>query len=173
VHFYFDFNDVEKQSHEKMIRSLIMQLSTQSEAIPGPLNSAYASCVNGQRQPTIEVLLETLQNLIQGYQTVFLIVDALDECTDRFELLSALNQMAEWKLGMHILVTSRREADIGDHLDLIGTGKICIQSNLVDNDIRAYVRERLNNDWKLKRWKNRPAIQTEIEKTLMEKAGGM
>ena len=173
LHFYFDFNDVDKQSHEKMIRSLIMQLSTQNETIPQPLMSAYASCVNGQRQPTTDALLETLRYLIQGYQNVFLILDALDECTERLELLSTLNQIAGWKLGTRILVTSRREAEIGENLDLIGTEKICIQSNLVDNDIRAYIRERLSNDWKLRRWKKHPAIQDEIEKTLMEKSGGM
>jgi hypothetical protein len=74
---------------------------------------------------------------------------------------------------MRILVTSRREADIGENLDIIGTRKICIQTSLVDNDIRAFVREKLNNEWKLRRWKKHPLIQDEIEQTLMEKSGGM
>lgn len=173
LHFYFDFNDMDKQSHEKMIRSLIMQLSTQNGVIPQPLMSTYESCVNGQRQPSTDALLETLHNLIQDYRKVFLILDALDECTERLELLSMLQQIASWKSGISILVTSRIEADIGENLDAIGTKKICIQNNLVDNDIRAYVRERLSNDWKLRRWKKHPAIQNEIENDLMEKAGGM
>jgi hypothetical protein len=91
LHFYFDFNDVDKQSYEKMIRSLIMQLSTQNIEIPQPLMLTYASCVNGQRQPTTEVLIETLRCLILEQQSVFLILDALDECTERLELLSILN----------------------------------------------------------------------------------
>jgi hypothetical protein len=156
-----------------MIRSLIMQLSTQNGIIPEPVRSAFESCANGQRQPTTDALLETLHYLIQDYQKVFLILDALDECAERLDLLSVLKQIVSWKSGICILVTSRKEADIGENLDLIGPKKICIQSNLVDNDIRAYVRERLNNDWKLRRWKKHPVIQDEIEKTLMEKAGGM
>jgi hypothetical protein len=173
LQFYFDFNDINKQSNEKMIRSLIMQLSTGNETLPHPLASLYASCVSGQRQPTTDALLETLRELVRDYRTVFLIIDALDECTERQELLSALSSIAAWRLGVHILVTSRREADIGEIINQIGPSKICIQSTLVDNDIRMYVRERLNDDPKLARWKRNKSIQREIEMTLMEKAGGM
>jgi archaellum biogenesis ATPase FlaH len=173
LHFYFDFNDIDKQSHEKMICSLIMQLSSNNETLPRPLASLYASCLNGQRQPTTETLLETLKEMIQDYSKAFLIIDALDECTKREELLSALSSIAAWKLGMHILVTSRREADIGETITQMGTSGVSIQSTLVNNDIRAYVRERLNSDPKLKRWKKNQSIRDEIETTLIEKAGGM
>jgi hypothetical protein len=173
LHFYFDFNDAEKQSHAKMIRSLIVQLSSNTLSVPQCLRVTYESCANGQRQPTAETLLELLKSLIKGYQKVFLVLDALDECTKRFELLSFLNELSSWKLGASILVTSRREADIGETLDLIGPKKLCIQSNLVAQDIRSLIRDRLNNDWKLRRWKKYPAIQSEIEETLTAKAGGM
>jgi hypothetical protein len=105
---------------------------------------------------------------------VFLLIDALDECNERDELLSTLNLIAGWRLGMHILVTSRRESDIVETLSQIGPNNVSIQSTLVNNDIRAYVQERLNNDPKLRRhWKKNELIRDEIETTLMEKAGGM
>jgi hypothetical protein len=169
LQFYFDFNDIDKQSHEKMICSLLMQLFTDHD----PTASLYTSCLNGQRKPTIEALLETLREVVRNFPRVFLILDALDECAEREELLSALTSITDWKLGMHILVTSRREADIGEVLNQIAPSKICIQSTLVNNDIRDYVRERLNNDPKLKRWKKNETVREEIETTLMEKAGGM
>jgi hypothetical protein len=34
IYFYFDFNDVEKQQYEKMLRSLITQLSLQCTSTP-------------------------------------------------------------------------------------------------------------------------------------------
>jgi len=156
-----------------MICSLIMQLCSGCATIPRPLESLYTSYVISQRQPTTEALLATLRELVQDHQDVFLVIDALDECNERDELLSALSVIAEWNLGMHILVTSRREADIGETLSRIGPNNVSIQSALVNNDIRAYVQERLNNDPKLRRWKKKKLIQDEIETTLMEKAGGM
>lgn len=173
LQFYFDFNDIEKQGHEKMIRSLVWQLSVNNVAAPQPLRLLYAACLNGQRQPTTDSLLDTLRDLLQGYDRVFLVLDALDECTDRSELLSAVTKISAWQLGIRILVTSRIETEIGEYLNRIGKEKIGIQSALVDSDIRAYVQERLSNDWKLRRWKNHSEIRNEIENTLTENAGGM
>lgn len=157
-----------------MIRSLILQLSADTATLPRPLGLLYTSCVKGQRQPTTEALLEILRELVEDHQSVFLLIDALDECNERDELLSTLNLIAGWRLGMHILVTSRRESDIVETLSQIGPNNVSIQSTLVNNDIRAYVQERLNNDPKLRRhWKKNELIRDEIETTLMEKAGGM
>ncbi|KAH6680611.1 ankyrin repeat-containing domain protein [Halenospora varia] len=156
-----------------MIRSLVWQLSVNNVTAPQPLRSLYAACLNGQRQPTTDSLLDTLRDLLQGYDRVFLVLDALDECTDRSELLSAVTKISAWQLGIRILVTSRIETEIGEYLNRIGKEKIGIQSALVDSDIRAYVQERLSNDWKLRRWKNHSEIRNEIENTLTENAGGI
>lgn len=173
LQFYFDFNDTEKQNFENMIRSLVMQLSADSTTLPRPLGLLYTSCIQGQRQPTAEALLKTLRELVEDHQNVFLMIDALDKCNERDELLSTLNLIAGWRLGIHILVTSRREADIVETLSQIGPNNVSIQSALVNADIRAYVQERLNNDPKLRRWKKNELIRDEIETTLMKKAGGM
>ncbi|KAI9766559.1 MAG: hypothetical protein M1839_004886 [Geoglossum umbratile] len=82
AYFYFDFNDVEKQQHEKMIRSLITHLSIQSASTPRALESLFSSCRNGERQPTTSTLLETLQEMVQEFDETFIILDALDCCND-------------------------------------------------------------------------------------------
>lgn len=61
LYFYFDFNDVEKQRHEKMIRSLIIQLFSQRVDISQALESLYLSCMNDERQSTYKTLLEILR----------------------------------------------------------------------------------------------------------------
>jgi len=48
-----------------------------------------------------------------------------------------------------------------------------IQSDLVADDIRAYVRTRIREGNGLSRWRLQQDIQQEIENRLMEKAGGM
>ena len=48
-----------------------------------------------------------------------------------------------------------------------------IQSDLVADDIRAYVRTRVREGNGLSRWRLQQDVQQEIENRLMEKAGGM
>lgn len=172
IYFYFDFNDTEKQRHDNLIRSLVMQLSMQSSNTPEALNMLYSCCQDGKHQPTIDDLATTLQHILGGFHETFLVLDALDECTEREELLALMEQIVGWKIGkLHTLVTSRREREIEETLEPLITGQICIQSALVDADIKIHLRERLQNDQKLKKW---PAeVQKEIEATLMDGAHGM
>lgn len=183
AYFYFDFNDGEKQRHEKMVCSLLWQVSLQSTDAFDVLESLFASCGDGRQQPSHDTLLGSLKKAIQGFEGTFIVLDALDECEERFELLEDIQTIAAWNLGkLHILTTSRRLKDIEESLGTsiddqeevcIQKEKVCIQSAIVNDDIRAYVHERLTTDQRLKRWRNQPIVQEEIETTLMEKADGM
>ena len=176
LYFYFDFKDVEKQGQEKMIRSLILQLSSQCGETPQSLEALYSSCVNGGRQPTPSMLLATLHQMIESFEETFIILDALDECSERQELLEDIEVFYHWTdVNLHILSTSRREKDIEERIGPLAhcEGKIRIDSMHVNEDIRAYVHEKLQTDLKLKRWYKQPKVQQEIENALMEKADGM
>jgi hypothetical protein len=76
---------------------------------------------------------------------------------------------------LHLLVTSRKERDIENSLEsFVGRqNTICLQNELVDKDIQRYVRQRLSNDERLKKWQKDPAIGKEIETALMKGAQGM
>ena len=105
-----------------------------------------------------------------------MILDALDECRERDELLADLEQIVSWEdANLHLLVTSRREQDIEQVLTPTNNtrNRINIQSELVNADIRTYVHDRLQTDRKLRRWQNDPKVQFEIEDTLIKKAHGM
>jgi hypothetical protein len=132
--------------------------------------------MNGQRRPTTGELLETLRQMVQTFDETFIILDALDECKKRQELLEDIEIFAEWKIErLHILVTSRREKGIEERIEPLihDEGRICIQSTSVNHDIRAYTHERLQTDWGLRRWQKKPEVQQEIKETLVNKAGGM
>lgn len=172
--FYFDFNDAEKQRHEKMIRSLIAQLSKYCAS--SVLQDLYSSCSGGNRQPTEEVLLNTLHAMMASLGDTYIILDALDECAEREELLVDLREIISWEgVNLHVLATSRRERDIEDELKTWSNLRNCIniQSTLVDADIRTYIHDRLQVDRKLRRWQKNREMQSEIENTLMKKAYGM
>ncbi|KAL9134056.1 MAG: hypothetical protein Q9175_004768 [Cornicularia normoerica] len=174
LYFYFDFNDAEKQRHEKMIRSLICQLSMYCAV--SVLQNLHSSCLSGRRQPTWEVLLNTLRQMTASLEDIYIILDALDECAERDELLTDLEEIVSWEdANLHVLTTSRRKKDIEEALTLLSDerNRIGIQSALVNADIRTYTHDRLQIDRKLRRWLKRPEVQLEIEDTLMKKADGM
>ncbi len=148
-----------------------MQLSTQSTGTSKALNELYSCHRDGQQPPTTEKLIETLKEIIGNFHQTYIILDALDECAEREELLVLIKDMAEWNIRkLHIMATSRREKDIEEALESLVTDQICIQTALVNPDIQLHIRERLQHDRKLK-WP--PEIQKEIEETLMQGAHGM
>lgn len=170
-YFYFDFNDACKQDYRKCIRSLLVQLSTQSED-PIPLNELLSSHQQGSQQPSFGSLQMALQRVLKSFDTTYLVFDALDECNIREGLLEMLHFITSWNIEtLHILCTSRKEKDITESLEPLVTDQICIQSALVDADIRVHIHNRLQSDRKLSVWPE--AVRTEIETTLVDGAHGM
>jgi hypothetical protein len=118
------------------------------------------------------VIRSLLRDIIGRIQSKYIILDALDECTDREDLLTFICALADSKLlRLRILATSRPERDIEERLTPIADHNINIQSAIVDRDIRVYIRDQLATDMKLKKWP--PSVQDEIATVMMEKAGGM
>jgi hypothetical protein len=176
AYYYFAFNDTQKQLSEPMVKSLITQLSQQCVTIPAILESLFSSSLNGQRQPSLDALLQVLYQMIQDFPVLYIILDALDECSERDRLLEILEIMAGWKIKhLHLIVTSRSEEDINHSLrSFIGVDNtVCLQSILVDKDIFNYVHHRLSNDKTLRRWQKDLEMRREIQTVLMKKAHGM
>ena len=170
--FYFVFNDPDKQRAEKLIRSLLVQLSAKCLHLPEPLQSAYYRSQNGQNQPTIEELSLLLRQIIKGFRSTYILLDALDECTEREDILNFIEVLMGWNIdSLHVLSTSRKESDIATSLEPLATCQQCIQSAAVDADIRVHVLERLSSDRELRKW---PVdVQKEIEDALTKGAKGM
>jgi hypothetical protein len=135
------------------------------------LEKLHRKCEYGEQQPAEAELRLLLKGVMASIEYKYIILDALDECTDREDLLTFLNDLVNTKQqSIHILATSRRVRDIEEQLNPIPTQNINIQSTVVDKDIRLYVRDRLTTDPKLKRW---PPAMHEISAVMMKKAGGM
>ena len=172
AYFYFDFNDSEKQRHDKFTCSLLEQLVWRSAKALACLELLYFRCQDGKQQPTQDALEVALQQILDLPGETFIILDALDECSEREELLLLLEHLSSWGAGnLHLLATSRRERDIEISLKPLVTSEVCLQSDLVNFDIDTHISQRLQNDPKLKKW---PAnVRGEIKDTLMEGAQGM
>jgi Cdc6-like AAA superfamily ATPase len=181
LYFYFDFNDTHKQTLDSMVRSLMSQLYSKCEDTWRQLDSLFASCEDGRRQPSCESLCKVFLQMIEQVEEVWVVIDALDECRTRKGrstegLLSWIRDLlnAEQR-NAHLLATSRPEQDIKSDISELTCNDsiIPIQSELINDDIYAYVQTRVREDNDLKRWRSKPKIQNEIVTVLTEKADGM
>ena len=175
AYFFFDGRDSQKdfQLHDKLIRSLIWQFSLKCEGkLPEVVMDLYTRCGKGHKEPTLDDLQHTLQRILYGFSSTFIILDALDECAEREKLLNWIKTVILEKdvnVGLHLMVTSRPEQDIKDkfkshhHINLVKESG--------NHDLIAYLDYQLQNNSDLQKWNS--DIQEQIKLTLMKQADGM
>jgi Cdc6-like AAA superfamily ATPase len=173
LYFYFNFNDSKKQSFDSMVRSLVFQLYHVQQKSRSYLEQLYFSCKDGREQPQHGQLLITLHTMLHNSGTTYVVLDALDECRTRKELHTWLATPEAQAL--QLFLTSRKEEDIESSISswLVAESIVPIRQGPVDNDILAFIHSKMAEDKELQRWQYAPDICIEIEKKLMEKAGGM
>jgi hypothetical protein len=99
-----------------MLRSLIVQLSGRRPDSPKVLlDLRRLRDIN--QHPDLKSLEATLQATTEGFEKVFLVIDALDECpennSEREILLKLIDRIQGWSSSsLHFLCTSRKENDI-------------------------------------------------------------
>lgn len=176
LYFYFDFNDLDKQTLESMLRSLVNQLYQRQPDTRGLLDQLWKSHNKGHQQLSESSLKDVLLAMLSRANSVSIVLDALDESTTRPDLLAWLRDVHEaGPSTCRILVTARREADIESNFQhwMRPASSISIQEGDVDEDIRAYVSHTVRNSKELARWHNMPEVQHEIETELVNRANGM
>lgn len=153
AYFFFDGRDGrdDLQLHDKLVRSLIWQLSLQSDGgILDNLADLYRLCKSGSEQPTPNSLQDTLHMIIQRLYSVFIIIDSLDECTTRDETLTWIQQINSLEMdNLHMVVTSRPERDISDVLESLDLRIVDLIQEPANDDIGKYLErlQKLERKW--------------------------
>lgn len=118
--------------------------------------------------------------MLSDQPTVYLIVDALDECpntsgfpTAREKVLDLLEELVGLKFpNLRLCVTSRPEVDIGAVLRPLTSLHVSLHDESGQNqDILNYIKSVVQSDRKMRRWRDEDR-QLVID-TLSAKAGGM
>jgi hypothetical protein len=172
TYFYFDFNDNKKQNLVNLFRSLITQLSSESALPSRALAKLYARSCDGKQPAKLFDLRDSLAEMLLEYDQLYILLDALDECTERSELLKWLDQILKQNIGrLHLFASSRREADIVEALANMRVDAVPIKNADVDSDIRVFIEDQLANRSGLS--KRATSVKAEITKALLEGANGM
>ncbi|EJP61140.1 Ankyrin repeat protein [Beauveria bassiana ARSEF 2860] len=173
--FFFDFTDTRKQKLGDMLRSLVLQLYRLRPDSRKAFDSLFASHKDGQLQPDTGRLLSCLKNMMQVAAHVSVLLDALDECSERSKLLEWMQDFIPAFANVHLLSTSRAEDDIKNGLrSLIGdVNCIHLNNDSINADIRSYTNTRLHKGEEFKRWAKLPEVLDSIENIVSRKADGM
>ncbi|KAJ7907461.1 hypothetical protein B0H13DRAFT_1505709, partial [Mycena leptocephala] len=142
AYFYFDTNDPTKQDLGQLLNSLVTQLSAVSYEPDKVLDTLYVQESNGQHPPKHEDLVEVLQKLLTAFkEDIYIVLDALDECSDKTDLVALIQELLNWNLrNLHVVVTSRREGfDTFRKISI----EIPVTPTDVEEDIKKYVEERV------------------------------
>ena len=147
AYHYFDFRDQQCQSAEAMLSSLLKQLATAKTELSYHVLELYRKFTRQQRRPKQEDLEEVIVPTCNAFDRVFLVIDALDECSpeQRRAVLEALKRLHEVQ-SISIFVTSRPyPGDVKKAFEPFP--KIDIEAR--NPDIRKYVRREIDNNHNL------------------------
>ena len=157
---------------EECLCSLIAQLSSGYSL--SSLAKLYESCEKGFRRPSVAMLRETLRAAVEELQGAYLVLDALDECQEFSDLLNTIRHIASWGLGsLRVLLTSRRERLIEEHMEALRSAEVCLQTHRENTDIALFIKRCLTTEGRFRRWSHNEAAKREIGEILTQESQGM
>ena len=183
AYFFFDFKDTAKQDARSFLSSLLFQLSSQSDSFWDILLEFYLVHQHVSKQPSEGALLQCLEKMLRtGKVPIFLIIDALDECSEasgvqspREKVLKLVEKLVGFHLSnLRLCVTSRSGVDIRNVLEPLTSTSSRISLHGEDGqkkDIADYVNSVVYSDIKTMRW--REDEKKLVIKALSDRNGGV
>lgn len=166
--YYYCYHAHNQDELVPMLKWVISQLSRTSKFVAPGLLRTYEQ----RHQPSVEDLLECLEDCLKHFNAVYLVIDALDESHERQNILGILKVLVD-KAGfekIRLLTTSREYFDIQETLSKIST-EIPMSNPLVEEDIRTHVSYKLRTEPRFQKWSIE--LLGEVEEALTKGAQGM
>jgi hypothetical protein len=180
--YYCDVREDQKRELRGLLSSLLVQLCRQSDTYCDILLKFYLEHDEGLRHPSDVALAESLKNLLKlpGHGPVYLVIDALDECSNtpaisspRAKILELIAELIESSFpNLRVCVTSRPEPDIKDVLDSLVFRSVSLHdARGQKREIENYIKSVIATDRRCKGWGEE--VKQLVFDTLVGKADGM
>jgi len=164
---YCNYKEENNQTAINLLASVWMQLAHDSEISPD-VHELYQSCVSRGTRPNLKEVSVVLQFKMNEFSRLFVVVDALDECSTT-EIVF-IQELLKLHPALNLFVTSRHAPDT------IQSFKYAISIEITANstDIYSYVASRAKSDPNLARLTTGDArLQEIIIDTVTSNAKGM
>ncbi|KAJ6505881.1 ankyrin repeat-containing domain protein [Mycena vitilis] len=170
AYFYFDFRDEKKQPVINMLRSIIMQLSEQSPEPYSVLDEQFKSCRGGSIFPPYDDLLVMLNTILGQFTGTYIVLDALDECSEHDDLVQFISTLRGWGKPVHLLVASQPRAIFVESAAFDEASVVLLEPATTHADIFQFVNSKLKLDSKLKHVSK---YAKDLTPKVVEKSNGM
>jgi ankyrin repeat domain-containing protein 50 len=168
LYFYFATSDRWRVTDQNLLSSLLVQMCNLVETIPNEL-AMLSNLAQGQ-QPSFELLFRAVAVAMQGFQQIFIVIDALDECSDSRRLIPTLQSMIAWDLaGLHLFLSSRPYDSIQALLKRIDHSRYINITDFNRHDIEESIHQKLSKQ--LDYWPE--SLKYDVERAVVAKADGL
>lgn len=136
AYVYCMFQRQNEQKADDLLASVLKQLTRDRFPLSETVKSLYSSYKDGQLRPSFDQLSSTLQSVIDLYSKVYIVIDALDECSDtcRGNLLPEIFKV-QTQTGANFFITSRDISAIVKEFE--GCASLSIHAH--ESDVIKYI----------------------------------
>ncbi|KAF2183470.1 ankyrin [Zopfia rhizophila CBS 207.26] len=138
AYIYCNFRRQDEQKVESLLASLVKQLAQGRLSPSGDVKDLYDRHKKKQTQPSLDEISRALQSTTAMYSTVFIIVDALDECqvsnNCRTRFVSEIFTL-QAKCGVNLFATSRFIPEIVD----LFNDSVLLEIRASSHDVERYL----------------------------------
>lgn len=171
VCIYCNYKEKKEQAAQPLIASILKQLVQDCQTISEDLKIQFQLYLKRNAHLPPEELTQAIHLEIARYRRVFVVVDALDECTEdgntRADLLDELKSLPK---NVSLLVTSRKISAMKNEFE----GTVSVEIYASDSDISKYITGRIQREHRLARHvKADPSLQEAIVNGIISRARGM
>jgi Cdc6-like AAA superfamily ATPase len=110
AYLFCNYKAQANQSAARLLAALLKQLVQSRPEIAAPVTHMYDDHLKQRSRPSLNEILQVLQSVCSNYSTVYIVVDALDECADRDGtrdgLIDKLREL-QARIDVRLLFTSR------------------------------------------------------------------
>ncbi|KAF2257611.1 hypothetical protein CC78DRAFT_442927, partial [Lojkania enalia] len=170
AYIYCNYKDQEEQDTLRMLAAILKQLVQARPSLVGPVEQLHKRHADRGTRPLPDEVFSALQDVLTHHSTVYIVIDALDECQDsngtRRQFLAKLRDLQVGQ-DVRLMVTSRFIPEIIDWFN--EALKQEVQAS--KEDVKRFVASQI---CRLPRCVQRdPALQEIIQEKIVEAVDGM
>lgn len=138
---YYDYKDNANQCTDKMVAALLRQAIEMSQTVNEAIKKLHELLVNGSKI-LIKFLFGVLVSILKGFPRIFIVLDALDECSDlrsRKHYLHWLEALRKECTDVRLFLTSRPDPLV----DKLIHGKR-LPFRAAENDINLVIEDQIS-----------------------------
>jgi Cdc6-like AAA superfamily ATPase len=154
-----------------LVANILKQLVQCQSSPPKQIQELYDQHQKRKTRPELKEILDVFQRLVGEYSKVFIVIDALDELPDRCRtnFLSTIF-IVQKQTSLKVLATSRPTLDIEKEFRECASLE-SIEISAIERDVYRYLEGQMSNLCGF--LSEKPALQEEIKKTIVEAVEGM